>query len=101
MFTTLPKDVVWIIIKQYLVDVLRGMNLSFSLHPCYFFYRKRVAANERFAFENTHTAQQDKYNVLYFVDWLYPLRLVCKRFDSLLKEKITRIGLRSIHFGMK
>ena len=88
MFTTLPKDVIWMIIKQYLFDMLSMMPIRVSLHT-FLFNGRRAMPYQRWWYERTLGSRMTSLEC--FVDWLYPLRLVCKRLDSLLKEKITRV----------
>ena len=87
MFEALPKDIVWLIIKLHLNDILRTTLLHESL-----FYSRRVN-NDKTMFEKTHRGEQETllYGTSYLVDWLYPLRLICKRMNNLCKEKITKV----------
>jgi hypothetical protein len=91
----LPKDVIWIIIKHYLNDVLCRLGCKRnSLHISTYF-QKRCIWVRRCEFEKTITNDNIKLDwteasVIYFIDYLYSLRLISKKFDFLMREKITR-----------
>jgi hypothetical protein len=90
MLTALPKDVLWLIMKQHLLNTMKMMGYSIAQLYTYHFDCRRVICGERYRFEKTFKSEMD-YNAkaLYFVDYLYPLRLICKKIDALLREKIT------------
>ena len=92
MFALLPKDIVWMIIKQHLTDILKNMNRSLHVGS---FYCTRELSFKRTLFEKTYSKSEETigYPASYLVDWLYPLRLICKRIDALLKEKITKVAI--------
>ena len=96
MILSLPKDVLWLIIKEYLYELLDRMNkwllpnAKNSLHTTLFTSNR--SRYGRAIFNLTYPRDEDMhFNCLhknYFVDHLYPLRLVCKRFDNILRQKI-------------
>jgi hypothetical protein len=96
MLATLPKDVLWLIIKHHLLDMCKFMEKFMetggpSLHE-YDFCSGRVSLGARHLFEKTYDGKRTSHCASHFVDYLYPLRLVCKRIDVLMKDKITASG---------
>jgi hypothetical protein len=100
MLTSLPKDVLWLIIKEHLLNTMKIMGYSFAQLYTYYFDCRRVIERERYIFEKTFSSEMDDdakalyVKAVYFVDYLYPLRFTCKKIDALLRQKITyhRIG---------
>jgi hypothetical protein len=70
-----------------MTDMMCNQNLS--LHD-YSFYSVR-AQHDKYKYERTFDDKTSDVTAAYFVDWLYPLRLICTRVNNLLKEKITHV----------
>ena len=90
---TLPKDVLWMINKKHLSDYFPSRHVEIRIRELHGleFYAFPVIS-QRSWFERTPNGSEQLNILPCFVDFLYPLRLVCKKFDSLLREKITRNG---------
>jgi hypothetical protein len=98
MLDILPKDMVWLILKYHLAHLVERMHLKDKLHTISFYPHRGF--HNKTKFEKTH-CERNFRNWIYetppfFVDWLYPLRLICKRINCLLKEKITYNSTRRL-----
>jgi hypothetical protein len=95
MLLELPKDVIWLILKQCLIGMyndMRGNHLNIheknflasrigSVGRCHKWFLKTFDKN---------TSEDDSMHVAFFVDFLYPLRLVCQQFNSIMIKKIRK-----------
>ena len=90
MFCKLPKDVLWLILKWHMTDILtQGIKLHNTIFAC-------TRANRVFRSEYKNTCPYgDTVLPLYLVDYLYPLRLVCKKMNALLCEKVIRVAVNA------
>jgi hypothetical protein len=105
MILTLPKDVLWLILKRYILDIFDAIevgklkNFHFDIMPKYQVPAWRDDTMEKNFFEKTieempsvlNGPYEDFLHKMYVVDYLYSLRLVCKRFDTILCDKITKV----------
>jgi hypothetical protein len=101
MITNLPKDVLWIIMKHYLSHVIQVMEKGRVILYEIDFCNWRIAGERRHLFEKTINEEREiglsvSLRSTHFVDCLYPLRLVCKKFDTLMRQKIICICPRRI-----
>jgi hypothetical protein len=95
MFDKLPKDIIWIIMKHYITSVIIAMKEKENLFDKDFyggrnFNSELIELLER-TFSDDTNYMYDGYsllNVAYFIDFIYPLRLVCKNFDHVIRNKI-------------
>ena len=101
LISDLPKDAIWLIFKHYLMDVLFVMNgrasatekISVHVHE---FYGRRACRSMCYPmnlFEKTfceNIEYKTTLNRAYLIDFVYPLRLVCKQFDLVIRNKMPR-----------
>jgi hypothetical protein len=99
MFCELPKDIVWMIIKRYLNDVLKMFGIHSEYPLCEsFFYCYRIGKTNRYLFDKTidvnhEIVKRSLEHRMLIVDCLYPLRLVCRKMDYVLKDKIKVVNV--------
>ena len=75
------------IIKEHLTEFMYDHKVP--LHNCAF-YSKRTHICQRPSYEKTYKGGETLNLLPFFVDYLYPLRVICKNLDSILREKITK-----------
>jgi hypothetical protein len=92
----LPKDIWWLILKYYIFDILHEET---PVHQT-LFAQSRTLIKNRVLYEKT-CAQRNVVHNNYLVDCLYPLRLICKKTDRLLREKIVRVKNNKCVYGLK
>ena len=91
----LPQDVIWLILKCYLGEVLAAMNALIppmdrkDLHVFEFFGQRSKCWWE---FDKTfcENVKSEILNAAYFIDFAFPLRLVCKKFDVIMRNKMPK-----------
>jgi hypothetical protein len=99
MFLSLPSDVIWLIFKSYLKDVNNGLfRLKNTIHTSSFAREK--SQNE---VQKTYDGNENYLHSVvmhHFIDFVYPLALVCKKFAHILKKKIVPKIPDDDHQGM-
>ena len=98
MLTQLPKEILWLILKRYICGVIFAecaneivLNKNGDGLHKHVFLKSRVSRHTRWRFDKTVSFGHHLVDTVYLVDCLYPLRLICKRTDSLLREKVTQV----------
>jgi hypothetical protein len=88
MFLSLPNDVIWIIFKCYLKDIVSDLFPHTSLHEFLLYSGHR----SNYRTEKTYVSLKEigEQTGHYLIDFLYPLRLVCTTFDMLIRKKVIK-----------
>ena len=95
MLCELPRDILWLILKTHMTDVLsKGVELHKETFSS---VRTRLG---REYYERT-CAAKNSLSQYYLVDYLYPLRLVCKKINTILCEKVKVNAGSAKWWGMK
>jgi GTP-dependent phosphoenolpyruvate carboxykinase len=96
MLLQLPRDVIWLILKHCLNDMYNNMGVNSiknNIHKERFIARKNYdwrCCNWFVKTFDKNTAHHNSRYLAFFVDFLYPLRLVCQQFNNLLITKIRK-----------
>jgi hypothetical protein len=95
MFLSLPKDVIWLIFKSYLKDVANGLfAMKRDIHCTSFTSHRSKSLVDKTYHKNV---LNNPYNFFHLIDFVYPLCLVCKQFQGILKNKIVNKVNNGIH----
>jgi hypothetical protein len=93
MILQLPRDVIWIILKQHLQDTYNFMcnNTKYkfpSFHEQHFIV-SRFWKKHEMTFDPSHSDHKGLTHY-FFTEFIYPLRFVCRQFDNILRAKIVK-----------
>jgi hypothetical protein len=106
MLLDLPRDVIWLILRKCLQDMYYDMlNNATNIFERQFLGKKFHNHDPRNKhFEKTFDKKivdQSLMHTAYFVNFLYPLRLVCQKFNSIMRVKIIKIPQNSSSLYLK
>jgi hypothetical protein len=89
----LPKDVIWIILKQHIQYMYDTMCKDVRFICASIHEKEFIASRFWKMYEITFDASNPDHQRLspyFFIDFMYPLRLVCRQFNSILQAKVVR-----------
>jgi hypothetical protein len=84
----LPKDIIWVIMKHYMNDLLVAMYNDSDLYS-----DGRFLAKRNMKLDSTFHESISSRIILAsanFICFLYPLRLICRACDDVMKKKIIK-----------